>query len=59
MDIPVTVEQLQAYHDAEPIEKVFNRLDLAHREFIMTGMTRSEWLEVYGVEDNSYGRSPA
>ena len=57
-DIPVTPEQLQEYYDGAPVEKTFLRLSLEHREFIMTGSTREDWLEIYGKEDNDYGRSP-
>ena len=56
-DIPVTIEQLASYENGATVEKAFPRLNLIHREFIMTGMTRSEWLETFGIEDNSYGRN--
>ncbi len=56
-DIPVTIEQLAAYENGEPVEKAFPRLNLIHREFIMTGMTRSEFIEVFSATDNSYGRN--
>jgi hypothetical protein len=56
-DIPVTVEQLTAYENGATVEKAFPRLNLIHREFIMTGMTREEFVDVFSATDNSYGRN--
>ena len=58
LDIPISEEALQAYHDGGDVAKTLGKLTLAHREFVMTGMTRSEWIDVFGPEDNEYGRSP-
>lgn len=57
LDVPVTVEALAAYELGETPEKAFPRLSLAFREYIMTGMTRSEWVEIFGEDDAGYGRS--
>jgi hypothetical protein len=56
-DIPVTIEQLTAYENGATVEKAFPRLNLIHREFIMTGMTREEFVDVFSATDNSYGRN--
>jgi hypothetical protein len=57
IDIPVTIEQLDAYEDGEPVEKAFPNLSLQHREFIMSGMVSEEFSEVFGITDSSFGRS--
>ena len=57
IDVPVTPEQLEAWEEGEPIEKAFPKLSLAHREYIMSGLTPSEFTEVFGVTDNSFGRT--
>lgn len=58
MDIPIDEESLQAYHDGGDVAKTLGKLNLHQREFVMSGMTRSEWIDVFGAEDNEYGRCP-
>jgi hypothetical protein len=58
LDIPCTPEQLARYEQGESVEKAFPRLNLFHREFIISGMTRSEWLEVFSEQDNGFGKEP-
>jgi hypothetical protein len=58
LDIPIEAEALQAYHDGGTVEKTLGKLNLHQREFIMTGMTRGEWIEAFGAEDNDYGKCP-
>jgi len=57
LDVPVTPEQLKAYEDGQDVEKAFPRLSLAYREFIMSGMTRSDWIEAFSEQDEGYGRT--
>lgn len=58
LDIPIDEESLQAYHDGGEVAKTLGKLNLHHREFVMTGMTRSEWIDCFGADDNEFGRSP-
>ncbi len=58
LDVPVTVEALAAYELGESVEKAFPRLSLAFREYIMSGMTRGEWVEIFSEKDEGYGRTP-
>ena len=43
MDIPVTVDQLEAWEDGELIQNAMPSLTPDQREFIMTGVTPEEW----------------
>lgn len=52
MDIPVTEEQLLAWQRGELIQNAMPNLTADQREFIMTGITPSEWDEAFnGPED--------
>lgn len=57
LDVPCSVEELAKYELGMKAEKAFPKLSPAFREFIISGMTRSEWVEVYGENDPDYGRS--
>lgn len=57
LDIPVTPEQLKAYEEGKDVEKAFPRLSLSFREFIISGMTRSDWIEAFSEQDEGYGRT--
>tara|TARA_R100000458_G_C8165417_1_gene167896 strand:+ start:427 stop:621 length:195 start_codon:yes stop_codon:yes gene_type:complete len=48
MDIPVTVDQLEAWEDGELIQNAMPGLTPDQREFIMTGVTPEEWENVFG-----------
>jgi len=43
MDLPVTREQLDRWKGGELIQDVFPFLSRSEREFIVTGVTESEW----------------
>jgi hypothetical protein len=58
IDLPVSVEQMEAYDEGGEIEKVFPNLSLQQKEFIMSGMSSDEYSEIFGVTDNSFGRTP-
>jgi hypothetical protein len=57
LDVPCTTEELARYEQGMPAQKAFPKLSAAFREYIISGMTRSEWIEVYGENDPSYGVS--
>lgn len=48
MDIDVTQEQLERWHDGELIQNVMPHLTVNEREFIISGMTEDEWNAAFG-----------
>lgn len=52
MEIPVTHEQLAAWHDGRSIQYAMPNISPEHREFIMSGITPEEWKEVFGHGEN-------
>lgn len=46
LEIPVSAEQLDAWQAGEYIQDAMPELDLAQREFLMTGITADEWNEL-------------
>ena len=46
LEIPVTSEQLDNWKTGAAIQNVMPELDPDLREFIMTGITAEEWLEM-------------
>jgi hypothetical protein len=46
LEIPVTSEQLDNWKAGAAIQNVMPELDPDLREFIMTGITAEEWLEM-------------
>lgn len=51
MDLPVTEDQLIAYSEGTLLQEAFYNLDADQREFIKTGITEEEWIEIYGPDD--------
>jgi len=52
MDLPITKEQLDDWKlNGKKIQEVFPNLKPAQREFLMTGITDSEWKRAFGEED--------
>ncbi len=51
LEISVTEEQLQRWQAGELIQRAMPNLQPADREFIMTGITDSEWEYVDTIED--------
>lgn len=43
MDIDVTLEQLEAWHNGMLIQEAMPHLTTHEREFIKTGITQEEW----------------
>jgi hypothetical protein len=51
MDLPVTAQQIEAYERGSLLQEAFPNLDADQREFIKTGITKEEWIEIYGPDD--------
>lgn len=51
IDLDITEEQLKRYEEGEYIQKAFPHLTPSQREFILTGCTDEEWLEMFPLED--------
>jgi hypothetical protein len=51
LDIPVTMEQLEAWHNGALIQNAMPHLTPGQREFLMTGITVEEWDEHFKEED--------
>lgn len=51
LDLPVTEEQLRAYSRGELLQNAFPNLTPGQREFIKTGITQSEWVEIFGEDE--------
>ncbi len=48
LDIPVTVEQLADWQSGTLIQNAMPNLSPDHREFLMTGITPTEWEDAFG-----------
>ena len=48
LDLDITEAQVQAYQDGAMIQIAFPHLSDADREFILTGVTGEEWIEMFG-----------
>jgi hypothetical protein len=51
LEIDVTPEQMDAWHNGALIQVAMPHLSVDDREFIMTGTTKEEWDEALGGED--------
>lgn len=47
MDLPITQEQLDRWHNGELIQNVFPHLSANEREFIKTGITADKWEAIF------------
>ena len=43
LDLPITLEQINAYTAGAMIQNAFPNLSAAEREFVKTGITAEEW----------------
>lgn len=50
-DLDVTIEQIDAWHNGALIQNVFPDLSDSDREFIITGITADEWIEMFSGEE--------
>lgn len=48
LDIPVTEAQLGAWRNGSLIQDAMPHLTPAQREFLKTGVTEEEWVEMFG-----------
>ena len=51
IDIPVTKEQLIAWENGTLIQHAMPNVSADHREFIMTGITPEQWVEMFRKGD--------
>lgn len=51
LDIPVTMNQLQAHANGGLIQNVMSNLTDDDREFIMSGITAEEWNNFYSDDE--------
>lgn len=51
LDLDITEAQVQAYQDGAMIQIAFPNLSDDDREFILTGTTRDEWIEMFSEEE--------
>ena len=51
MEIEVTQEQLSSWENGTLIQNAMPHLSADEREFIMTGVTPSEWAEAFGSSE--------
>lgn len=51
LDLPVTKQQVESWQGGAMIQDAMPNLSSDMREFILTGITPSEWKELYGEED--------
>jgi hypothetical protein len=50
-DLPVTEAQLAAYEGGALLQNAFPNLTPGEREFIKTGITQAEWVEIFGEDE--------
>lgn len=51
-DIPVTLEQLEAWQGGMLIQEAMPNLSADDREFLMSGITPEEWDELFKDDDS-------
>ena len=59
MEIDVTIDQYKSWIDGENIQVAMPHLSSDEREFIKTGMTPSEWEELFGEEEEEDDGQPS
>ena len=59
LEIPCTEEQMAAYKNGALIQVAFPSLTADQREYILTGITKEEWDELFKETDDSEGESDA
>ena len=48
MDLPITREHLAAWYGGKTIAEVMPHLSSWEREFVVSGITRQEWIKAFG-----------
>ncbi len=51
MDLPVTIEQIEAYENGTVAQRAFPNLTADQREFIISGIVPEEWDKIFGKEE--------
>jgi hypothetical protein len=52
LDLPVTEAQLERYYEEGLLlQNAFPNLTPGQREFIKTGITQAEWVEIFGEDE--------
>lgn len=51
LDLPITQQQIQDWHDGVMIQRAFPNLSASEREFIKTGLTQADWDAIFPSED--------
>lgn len=51
MDLPVTIEQIEAYENGALAQRAFPNLTADQREFIISGIVPEEWDKIFGKEE--------
>ena len=51
MDLDITQAQLDAYNKGVLVQNAFPDLSDTHREFLITGITGEEWIEMFSDEE--------
>lgn len=49
IDLPVTEEQVMEYNRGALLQNAFPNLSAGDREFIKSGVTDSEWKDIFGT----------
>jgi hypothetical protein len=52
IDLPITERDVIRYDDGWLLQEAFPNLDADQREFIKTGITKEEWVEIYGPDED-------
>jgi hypothetical protein len=50
-ELPITLEQVEAWRDGAFIQDVMPHLTPGEREFLISGVTEEEWDAVFGGEE--------
>ena len=51
IDLPVTEEQIMEYNRGTLLQNAFPNLSAGDREFIKSGVTDSEWKDIFGTDE--------
>ena len=54
MELNVTLEQIAQWENGMNIQQAMPDLSAEEREFVKTGMTPTEWEELFGEEEDDY-----
>ena len=54
LDLDITQEQLDMWNNGMLIQRAFPHLTADEREFILTGITKEEWYDMYQSKHDFY-----